>query len=87
MNSCACVALGRGKLWAKVVSALREEMDEEHAKKDARVAQLESEQSGQGFIDELRLKVGAMEKSLDDERQARSKSMEAMMEKMATKEL
>jgi len=71
---------------SKVVSALREEMDEEHAKKDARVAQLESEQSVlRGFIDELRLEVGSMKKSQDDERQVRTKSMEAMTEKMATK--
>jgi len=66
---------------SEVVSALRKEMDEQLAEKDARAAQLESKQSVlQGFVAELRLEVGAMKKSLDEERQAQMKTMEAMTE-------
>jgi len=67
--------------FSEVVSALRKEMDEQLAEKDARAAQLESKQSVlQGFVAELRLEVGAMKKSLDEERQAQMKTMEAMTE-------
>mmetsp|Transcript_39495 Transcript_39495/g.91201 ORF Transcript_39495/g.91201 Transcript_39495/m.91201 type:complete len:372 (-) Transcript_39495:78-1193(-) len=64
---------------SKVFSALREDMD-------AAVAQCASEQSAlRAYVDKLSLEVGVVKTSLDYERQARTKSMEAMTEKMATK--
>eukprot|EP00971_Amphidinium_carterae_P150443 2982574-Amphidinium_carterae.1 len=53
---------------------------------DAAVAQCASEQSAlRAYVDKLSLEVGVVKTSLDYERQARTKSMEAMTEKMATK--